>query len=166
VIWINGTASKLSALPDSTSSGAKAINNTNQIVGFYGAGNEHGFLYTLGNASFTDLGVAPGQARSFAMDINNLGQIVGYCDVSNGPEVASIYQDGSMVDLNTLLPPSSGWQLERATGINDSGEIVGYGLLNGVTRGFIIVPEPATAGMWALAAILAIRTRRASCRGS
>ena len=32
-----------------------------------------------------------------------------------------------MVDLNTLIPPDSGWVLYEATGINDAGQIVGSG---------------------------------------
>ena len=32
------------------------------------------------------------------------------------------------LDLNSLLPPNSGWTLTSATGINDAGQIVGYGL--------------------------------------
>ena len=31
------------------------------------------------------------------------------------------------LDLNTLLPPKSGWTLTDATGISDAGQIVGYG---------------------------------------
>lgn len=32
-----------------------------------------------------------------------------------------------MLDLNTLLPPDSGWKLADAKGINNRGEIVGQG---------------------------------------
>ena len=30
-----------------------------------------------------------------------------------------------MIDLNSLLPAGSGWQLVRANGINDAGQIGG-----------------------------------------
>jgi probable HAF family extracellular repeat protein len=36
-----------------------------------------------------------------------------------------------MTDLNTLLPPNSGWVLTEADGINDSQQIVGQGTING-----------------------------------
>jgi probable HAF family extracellular repeat protein len=36
-----------------------------------------------------------------------------------------------MIDLNSLLPADSGWQLTEAKAINDSGQIVGYGIYNG-----------------------------------
>jgi hypothetical protein len=36
-----------------------------------------------------------------------------------------------MTDLNSLLPTGSRWQLVDAYAINDSGQIVGYGNING-----------------------------------
>jgi hypothetical protein len=41
--------------------------------------------------------------------------------------VAFFYSDGKMMDLNTMIDPASGWHLEIATAINDSGWIVGNG---------------------------------------
>jgi hypothetical protein len=35
--------------------------------------------------------------------------------------------DGAMVDLNSLLPPNSGWELWSALYINEASQIVGYG---------------------------------------
>ncbi len=52
-----------------------------------------------------------------------------------------------MFDLNTVLPPGSGWVLERATGISDAGQIVGVGTLDGATRGFLLTP-PADLAVW------------------
>ena len=43
-----------------------------------------------------------------------------------------------MVDLNTLIPSSSGWTLTSATGINDSGQITGRGTNSaGAVHGFL-----------------------------
>ena len=51
-----------------------------------------------------------------------------------------------MKDLNTLLNPSgTGWVLNAASGINDSGQITGYGVHNGLTRAFLLSPVPAVA---------------------
>jgi hypothetical protein len=44
------------------------------------------------------------------------------------------------VDLNSLIPPNSGWKLRMANAINDRGQIVGRGLLNGQKRGFLLEP--------------------------
>ena len=41
------------------------------------------------------------------------------------PRAAMWKPDGTVVDLNTLLPPGSGFSLYDATGINDNGDIVG-----------------------------------------
>jgi hypothetical protein len=46
--------------------------------------------------------------------------------------------------LNTLIPSNSGWKLQFANDINDSGQIVGRGLLNGQIRGFLLVPVSST----------------------
>jgi probable HAF family extracellular repeat protein len=45
-----------------------------------------------------------------------------------------------MFDLNDLVPAGSGFVLEEATGINDSGEIVGTGTIGGATHAFLLVP--------------------------
>ena len=54
-----------------------------------------------------------------------------------------------LIDLNSLLPASSGWVLYGATGINDNGQISGWGSYNGQAMGFVLnpVPEPATAAL-------------------
>jgi hypothetical protein len=50
---------------------------------------------------------------------------------------------GTMRDLNDLIPPDSGWVLQRADGINDAGQISGYGSApNGSTRAFLLTPVP------------------------
>ena len=40
---------------------------------------------------------------------------------------AFLYRDGAMIDLNTTIDAASGWHLSEAAGINDSGQIVGWG---------------------------------------
>ena len=47
---------------------------------------------------------------------------------------------GGMVDLNTLLPSDSGWQLNTAFGINDAGQITGHGYHNGQFHAFLLSP--------------------------
>ena len=64
-----------------------------------------------------------------------------------------VEMDGVMIDLNQLLPVNSGWTIDAAYGINDSGAIVGAGTLNGQSYAVELVapssllvgtPEPAT----------------------
>ena len=50
----------------------------------------------------------------------------------------------AMVDLNTLLPPASGWVLLSANAINDAGQIVGEGTFNDEPRAFLLTPPVAS----------------------
>ena len=43
---------------------------------------------------------------------------------------AYVYTNGDMTDLNSLIDPNSGWVLEDAVAINNSGQIAGYGSLS------------------------------------
>ena len=45
---------------------------------------------------------------------------------------------GGLRDLNDLIPPNSGWVLKEARDINNSGDIVGYGSINGVNHAFLL----------------------------
>jgi hypothetical protein len=52
-----------------------------------------------------------------------------------------LWENGSIVDLNTLIPPNSGLQLTRAVYINDRGEIAAQGnFSNGDIHTFILIP--------------------------
>jgi hypothetical protein len=75
-----------------------------------------------------------------------------------------------MTDLNNLIDPALGWEILKGTAINDHGQIVGFGTINGQTHGFVMtpVPEPSSLVLALLAAIvylfrgrlLAIRSHR------
>jgi hypothetical protein len=56
------------------------------------------------------------------------------------PLYAFLYSGGQMANLNSLLPPNSGWTLTEAVSINDAGQIVGVGTLNGQDRAFRLTP--------------------------
>ena len=43
-----------------------------------------------------------------------------------------------MTDLNSMLPTGSGWLLESATAINESGQIAGSGKHNGLLHAFLL----------------------------
>jgi probable HAF family extracellular repeat protein len=88
-------------------------------------------------------------------DINNQDLAVGagYLD---GNRVAMLWSEAllgtepaGLVDLNSLIPQDSGWILTSALAINDSGQIVGNGFLNGEWLAYRLdpVPEPSS---WAL----------------
>jgi probable HAF family extracellular repeat protein len=122
-------------------SAARAINGGGRIVGesnLAAGGPSRAFLYDL-FGSMQHLGTLGG-ADSQALAVNAAGQVVGVAKNFGGADRAFLFANGTMIDLNTLLPPGSGWVLHRATGINSAGQIVGTGIHNGSTRGFLLSP--------------------------
>ena len=77
--------------------------------------------------------------------MNESGQMAGLMWDSDGEEAvehAFIFDTVKGIrDLNNLIDPQSGWTLTFARDINNSGQIVGYGELNGEHRGFILTPS-------------------------
>jgi len=140
---------------------ATAINSQNKIVGATGTSStagqySHAYLYDYNTGILTDLETLNGGLTSSAADINESNQVVGTSWLVT--QLTSLYdptqyhaflwQNGAMTDLNTLIAPDSGWILTAATAINDNGDIVGSGLLDGQVHGFLLTtgeapPPPA-----------------------
>ncbi|HWY48359.1 MAG TPA: hypothetical protein VNX70_13315 [Bryobacteraceae bacterium] len=118
---------------------AMGVNNSGEVIGYasLSSGYEHAFSAVGG--VMTDLGTLGGS--SFAYGINDSGEIVGYSWPTTGDNPhAFLYLNGMLIDLNSLIPSGSGWQLLEAYGINDAGQIVGEGLLNGQSNAFLLDP--------------------------
>ena len=130
------------------SSHANAVNDNGMVVGdsqsFVGrTRSSQAFSYTTGGGMVA-LGTVPGGQASFsiAYGVNNSGQIVGQTLNAIRADVAFVYVNGTMNDLNTLIPQGSGWQLSVATAINASGQIVGQGTdPAGHLVGFLLTPQ-------------------------
>jgi probable HAF family extracellular repeat protein len=189
-LWDGGAITNLTSLGDGTRfSQAFGLNDNNVVVGSSLTGQTVGQL--IGTTSTTpitrgfvwDSGViteltpfnlyAPGNTgpttnyHSVAMDINNAGLIVGNSQrIAGLPAVATLWQGGVPIDLNTLLPPGSGWNLLSAEGINNRGDIVGYGTIGGQTHAFLLtVPEPSSLVLAGVGvALLLCRIRQRSAR--
>lgn len=139
-LWRDGIAIDLGTLGGDMAQ-ATAINTLNQVVGIseLANGETHAFRYELDASGAvldrTDLGSMPG-GYSIALAISDSGQIVG----SSGNR-AVLWEGGKLIDLNTCIPPKSGWVLNKATGVNESGQIVGVGSLGGDPfRAFVLTP--------------------------
>ena len=114
---------------------ATAINRAGVVVGYSAPGNFSGagtkaFVYYKGN--IFALPTPSNVLGSQPFGINNRDQIVGsYTTQTQGLSSAFLYSNGLFIDLNRLLPAGSPWELVTAVGINDAGQIVGIGYLNG-----------------------------------
>ena len=85
-----------------------------------------------------DLGTLGGK-DSEAKGINSVGVVVGSSTLG-GEQVrhAFVWHKGDLIDLNSLLPPNSGWELMEANGINDDGYVVGSGSHPGASGAFVL----------------------------
>ena len=82
--------------------------------------------------------LGPGAANA----INTAGLIVGGNSVSGSATRAFLWRNGVATDLNTLIPANSGWTLNFASGINDRGQIVGWGVnFTGSIHAFLLTPQ-------------------------
>ena len=103
-----------------------AINDAGQVVGAAAFPNGAVDAYLWKDGAAVDLGTLPGDCFSQAFAINSEGQVVGQSFSCASNTVRTfLWENGSMVDLNALIPPGSGLQLVEAIAIDDLGEIAG-----------------------------------------
>ncbi|MBA4150798.1 MAG: immunoglobulin domain-containing protein, partial [Verrucomicrobia bacterium] len=140
-LWQNGILTNLNQLIDPQSgwilNDARGINSIGTIVG-WGITNEQEQAFLYSGGAINGIGVLPGGTNSFAYGINNANCVVGASMITNGVLQAFVWANGNMTNLNELLPPDSTWDLREARGINDSGAIVGWGVINGQEHAFIL----------------------------
>ncbi|WP_214111244.1 Ig-like domain-containing protein [Acrocarpospora catenulata] len=150
VVWSGGQVRNLGTLPGHLESTANAVNDLGVVVGTSVDGpadwnNTRTFGYVYADGTMRRLDTAYTGAKITSPEaVNNLGQIVGQYTLSNGQTRAFLAEPGKdAVDLNTLLPPDSGWQLLSAKDINEHGQILGFGNHNGKQSAFLMTVKHA-----------------------
>ncbi len=139
VLWQGGVAHDLGTLGGAGSQ-AYAINASGKVVGLSqnASGLFRAMLVTLdasGNVlTRTDLGSLGGAGTSAAYAINASSQVVG-TSISR----AVLWNAVTPIDLNSTIGSNTGWVLERAWSISDSGHIVGSGQYLGQPHAFLLV---------------------------
>jgi probable HAF family extracellular repeat protein len=150
---------------------ANAINDFSVIVGDAGlskTGPAHAFVYDAahGMRDIDGRDASLQSLDSVAVDINNAGTIVGDANRADGSWRAALFDETTGVHfLDDLIPPNSGWDfLFQATDINNLGQIVGTGQIDGESHVFLLTPtpEPAsiTLALLAAAPILVLARRK------
>ncbi len=146
-LWEHGSIHRLGGSLGGHFTGAIAINDRGEAIGFAnlpGDTKAHAALWTHAGG-FVDLGTVGNDPCSYASAINAQTQVVGAsapgCNFSGSAVRAFLWENGSIVDLNTLIPSGSALHLQYAETINDRGEIAGTGVdALGNVHAFLLIP--------------------------
>jgi len=132
-LWQNGIVTELPMPPGMAQTSAIGINNKGQILGSATTAsdiNSQTEAVLWDGKRITILG-SLGGLPTWANALNDNGQVVGIGFLkgsqSYGGVRAFLWGSGKIYNLNTLIPKDSGWILQDATGVNNRGQIVGYG---------------------------------------
>jgi probable HAF family extracellular repeat protein len=125
---------------------APELNNAGSMVGF--AYNPHfsatrAVFWASSSSPAVILSTAGEFTNGGAEGINDQRQIVGTAfnsDFSDAHAFLWASPTSQGIDLNTVIPPGSGWELIVARSINNRGEISGAGLLNGEQHAVALIP--------------------------
>jgi probable HAF family extracellular repeat protein len=149
LLWEDGIPTDLGNIGGHAWNTPFAINNQGQVVGFgnisgdeNAAENPAAFLWTKTN-KMQEIPPYGTDTNNAAFDINEKGQVVGNSfNLNTGTSRATLWQDNTLNDLNTLVIQPTSLYLTLAQGINDAGEITGSAIdtTTNQTVGFLAVP--------------------------
>ena len=139
---------------------AFAVNNRGRVTGLSalpGSQVVHAFLWSKETGKMLDLETAPGDLFNAGLAMNDEGDIVGASldgPPPNGNARAVIWHNSQIADLNSLVAPTSIYLL-TAFGINNAGQIVGFGfdMKTQEVHGFLAMPVTGDNGPAARGAI-------------
>ncbi len=145
-VWKNGSMSDLGGSLGGNNTGAAAQNDGGQIAGFAYLAGEQQFHATLWRSigKLTDLGTLGNDACSYSVGINDTTQVVGqssnHCDDFDNAR-PFLWEQGSMVNLNNLIPHGSSLLIQIPYGINSQGEISANGVdADGNSHAALLIP--------------------------
>ncbi len=170
-VILRKSGSDANLLPESLRTPQRAsildLNVSGGIIGNYNGDARGPFYHNVETGEHIDLKTLPGSLQTTQVSgINDHGQIVGEVD---GKAILYASPAAVPVELVKLLSDGGGWDLWSATGINNRGEIAGYGMRAGIGGRFYkvvpqAVPEPSTilvfGSVGLLGAWLSARGRR------
>ena len=114
----------------------------------------HAVIFENGQSTDIHSTLPTASNSSVATGVNNSGWVIGI----SGPSLLAVavqlisylpadsayrpflFANGRSYDLNSLAVNGAAWSLCFAAGINDAGQIVGTGFLNGQQRAFLMTP--------------------------
>jgi probable HAF family extracellular repeat protein len=145
--WENGSLRDLGGSLGGNNTGATAISESGEAVGsanLPGETMEHATLWKR-VGQMTDLGTVGTDPCSIAFGVNNKGQVVGDSSpsdcVSFNTSRAFLWENGSIADLNSLIPPNSPLHLQWAYSINERGEIAVNGFdAKNIEQAAVLIP--------------------------
>lgn len=135
----SGRFTDLGVLPKAAGSLAFGENENGEIVGTSGSTARHSFPVIWKSGKIFKLETAHLRPYGVAQSINSSGVVVGYF-IGDFETHACEWRDGAMIDLNDEISKSAGWDLLKATRINNRGDIIGKGRFNGREVGFLLSP--------------------------
>lgn len=148
-IYQNGAYADLGKFSGDQFSEALSINDRGQAAGYTAAYNGKDFTYKAflhDNGALKEVG--PAGSSSIGREVNSSGHVVGsFFTPALNTYHPFIYSNGATTDLTNLISLQSGWNLYWSGGINNLGQIVGWGNYNGDGHGFLLTPTATTTAL-------------------
>ncbi|MGO9107659.1 MAG: hypothetical protein ACLP9L_00370 [Thermoguttaceae bacterium] len=129
-LYSGGTMQDLGVLPGYVAGWAVGVNSSGQVAVDYSDNTHRDYAFLYSGGTMQNLGTLPDGWSTDPNGINDRGQVVGCAEVPNETATAYdlhafLYSNGTMQDLDGLNAPGT-----QAIGINNSGQVVGYGTIS------------------------------------
>lgn len=150
VVWSEGRPVLIENLPGCRVGRAEAVNNSGEAVGDCWNANSVGkpvyqpYTWSSGKTTLLNIEVRSKPCSAVARWINDHGSVVGFISVAKDTDHACLWQQGIRTDLNDEIEHHPGLVLTTAESINNSGQIICNGLMDGAARGFLLTPISQT----------------------